>query len=205
MKTVLSIFWLAGCVAFQAEPAAANAQRGSSSDPLPACEWCGAAEAPAQLNWEIKIAGPDEPGEPLVITGTVYKADGVTPAPDIVLYVYHTNKEGVYPKRGDETGNGRRHGYLRAWLRTGTRGEYRITTIRPAPYPGRKAPAHIHITITEPDKSEYWIDSILFEGDPFLTPDYRAGLKQKGGSGIIVLEKDAEGVWRGKRDILLLD
>lgn len=164
---------------------------------LPACEWCGAAEAPADLSWQTTIAGPDEPGEPLVITGTVYQPDGQTPAPDVVLYIYHTNEEGIYPKRGDETGNGRRHGYLRSWLRTNEHGQYQFTTIRPRAYPSGTEPAHIHMTVKQPDKDEYWIDSIVFEGDPLLTPDDLES------AGLIRLTRDEAGVWRGHRDLAL--
>ena len=33
-------------------------------------------------------------------------------------------------------------------------------------------PAHIHVTVQEPDGSpEYWLDSFLFDGDPLLGPD----------------------------------
>jgi protocatechuate 3,4-dioxygenase beta subunit len=172
-------------------------------EPLPACEWCGATEAPEELSWETRIAGPDEPGEPLVISGKVLEADGETPAPGVVVYLYHTNAAGVYAKRGDETGNGRRHGYLRAWLRSGPDGRYRFTTIRPAPYPNRTEPAHIHAVLLEPGKPEYWIDSFMFEGDPFITPEVRAPLRNRGGPGIVRLEKDENGTWRGHRDIVL--
>lgn len=171
------------------------AQQAETYEPLPLCEWCGAEEVPAQLDWDLRIAGPDEPGEPLVIEGTVYRADGETPAPGVILYLYHTNAEGVYPKRGDEEGNGRRHGYLRGWLRTNEAGRYRFTTIRPAPYPGRDEAAHIHVTVKEPEVPEYWIDSFKFEGDPYL--------ENEEGSGIIELRRDDDGIWRGRRDIVL--
>jgi protocatechuate 3,4-dioxygenase beta subunit len=193
------------CGACQPAPGNSSAQEKSGKDPLPSCEWCGAAEAPQELSWETRIEGPDEPGEPLVISGTVFQPDGETPAPNVVLYLYHTNNEGVYPKRGDEKGNARRHGYLRAWLRTGERGQYRFTTIRPAPYPGRTSPAHIHVTVKEPDKPEYWLDSYIFEGDPLITPEHRARLRNRGGSGIVRLEKDDDGVWRAERDIILME
>jgi protocatechuate 3,4-dioxygenase beta subunit len=165
--------------------------------PLPDCEWCGTAEAPKQLSWRTTIAGPDEPGDPLVISGTVYQPDGRTPAPDVVLYAYHTNNEGIYPKRGGETGNARRHGYLRGWLRTNERGQYEITTIRPASYPTRTEPAHIHVTLQPPGQEEYWIDSVLFEGDPLLQEDDRKG------SGVVPLSRDERGRWIGRRDIVL--
>ncbi len=180
---------LVGCWSAEYNQAGAQA--------LPACEWCGTAEAPDELDWQTTIAGPNEPGEALVITGVVYQADGETPAPDIVLYLYHTNADGLYPKRGDETGNAQRHGYLRAWLKTNADGQYQFTTIRPGSYPTRTEPAHIHMTVKEPGKDEYWIDTIHFVGDPLLTEEDRES------DGLITVQQDAEGVWHGQRDIIL--
>lgn len=181
-----------------------TACRQAPTTDLPALEWTGADEAPAALSASIRIASPDEPGERLVLTGTVYQSDGVTPASDILIYAYHTNNEGVYPKRGDETGNGQRHGYLRGWLRTDADGSYRIESIRPMPYPGRSNPAHIHMTIKEPGRDEYWIDSVMFDDDPLLTDAARADLPGLGGSGIIKLTRDDQGTWHGARDIVLM-
>lgn len=171
--------------------------------PLPACEWCGAAEAPEGLSPEMTLAGPGEPGERLVLEGTVFQPDGRTPAAGVLLYAYHTNAEGVYPQRGDETGNARRHGYLRGWLRTGEDGRYRIDTIRPAAYPGRTEAQHIHMTVQPPGGEEAWIDSVHFDDDPLLTEARRQRLENRGGSGIVRLERGEDGVWRGRRDIVL--
>jgi protocatechuate 3,4-dioxygenase beta subunit len=75
------------------------------------CEGCEAVhESPvpfAQLSWTDTLPDFNEPGLKLKVSGTVYKWDGKTPAAGVVLYVYHTNQKGVYPKRGDETGWGR--------------------------------------------------------------------------------------------------
>src|SRR5512134_1672562 len=60
---------------------------------LPDCEWCGTGEAPAALTSTMRI-GVGEPGERLVITGTIYQNDGRTPAAGVVLYAYHTNAAG---------------------------------------------------------------------------------------------------------------
>lgn len=171
--------------------------------PLPECEWCGAPEAPAKLSWDLRIAPDEEPGELLVLTGRVWQADGKTPAAGILLYAYHTNRKGIYPKRGDERGNGRRHGYLRGWLRTDESGRYRIRTIRPGAYPEGTNPQHIHCTITPHGGEERWIDDFHFADDPLLIESFRARLKNRGGSGIVTLEKGADGVWRGTRDIRL--
>ena len=167
------------------------------SEPLPACEWCGATEAPEDVDWSTTIAGPEEPGDPLVISGTVYRPDGSTPAPGVILYVYHTNAEGIYPKRGTETGNGRRHGYLRSWVKTNAQGRYRVKTIRPGTYPTRSEPAHIHMTVKPPGRAEGWIDSLVFAGDPLITPENRDRLC------VIELTGDDDGAWRGTRDIVL--
>jgi len=170
---------------------------------LPVCEWCGTAEAPANLRPALIMPTKGEAGERLIIEGTVYKPDGKTPAADVLLYAYHTNAGGVYAKRGNETGNGRRHGYLRGWLRTGADGRYRIETIRPGSYPTRSEPAHVHMTLQPPGEPERYIDDVVFTDDPLLTPEHRARLQQRGGSGIVRLERGADRVLRTTRDIYL--
>ena len=192
-----------GTVALAALALLGDLACGVAAEPLPACEWCGAGEAPAAPGWDVRIAAPEEPGEALVLSGTVFVADGRSPAPGVILYLYHTNAGGIYPKRGDETGNGRRHGYLRGWLRTDERGRYRFTTIRPGSYPGGTEPAHIHVVVKEPGKDETYLDDFNFEDDPLVTPAYRARLRRRGGSGTIALERDAAGRWFGRRDLVL--
>ena len=180
----------------------AQSSRDGRTTPLSECEWCGASEAPTNLSATLIIPPTDEPGERLVLDGTVYKPDG-TPAAGVLLYAYHTDAGGVYPKRGNETGNGRRHGYLRGWLRTGIDGRYRIETIKPGSYPTRSEPAHVHMTLQPPGAPERYIDDVVFEGDPILTSEHRARLHQRGGSGIVRLERDGEGILRARRDIYL--
>jgi len=170
---------------------------------LPACEWCGAAEAPEDVDWRTTIAGPDERGERLVLEGTVFEADGVTPAAGVLLYLYHTNADGRYEPRGEVTGNERRHGALRGWVRTRQDGRYRVETIRPAPYPNRREPAHIHLTVTPPGGEETWIDSVVFDDDPLVSADDRDRRTGRGGSGVVTLERDADGVLHAVRDIVL--
>ena len=175
----------------------------SAPQEKPECVWCGAGEAPKDLSWDIRIAAGDEPGEPMIISGRAFKADGKTPAAGVIFYLYHTNAQGLYAKKGNETGNGVRHGHLRSWLRTGKDGRYRFTTIKPAPYSNRAEPSHVHITVLEPGKKEYWLDSFHFKGDPLITDSIRKRFKNLGGSGIIDLKKNKEGVWIGERTIIL--
>lgn len=155
------------------------------------------------LNWRTVIPPEGEPGERLILRGVVYQTDGKTPAPGVIIYAYHTDAAGVYPTRGDEQGWGRRHGYLRGWVKTDAQGRYEFQTIRPASYPSRNAAAHVHMTIKEPERREYWIDEVVFEDDPLVHASYRRQAQDRGGSGIIRLTRDANGVWQGTRDILL--
>ena len=168
------------------------------------CEWC-AADVPANPSSKTVIAPAGEPGEPLVISGTVYKEDGRTPAEGIIVYAYHTNAAGIYPKRTPNDGTPQwRHGYLRGWMRTDADGHYEFRTIKPGPYPGRPDPAHIHMTVQGAGYPEFWIEGLWFEGDPRIKREMRARLSKRGGfDPIIRLTKDKDGAWRGTRDIQL--
>lgn len=168
------------------------------------CDGCDEMfiDMPASISWSSMITTPGEPGEPLIITGTVYKSDGTTPAPNILLYVYHTDNEGLYSK-GPSQNATLRHGHLRGWIKTDATGKYQFTTIRPAPYPNRKDPAHIHPIIKEPGLSRYWIDEYLFNDDPLVTKKIRTDAENRGGSGIITITKNQAGIWMGRRDIIL--
>lgn len=156
---------------------------------------------PTTLNSETRITRAGEPGEPLVIRGTIYKQDGKTPAPGVVLYVYHTDQGGEYTPSPDQK-DARRHGHLRGWVKTDAQGRYSFMTIRPGSYPQGRNPQHIHPIIYEPDKGFYWIDEYLFDDDPYLTERERNSQHGRGGVGIIKLKKEGE-VWKGTRDIIL--
>lgn len=156
---------------------------------------------PKQLHWETTIVDGQEPGEPMEISGTIYQADGKTPARDVILYVYHTNAAGFYAAAPGQT-EARRHGHLRGWMKTDAKGRYKFRTIRPGAYPGRSDPAHVHPVIKEANRNEYYVDEFRFDDDPRLTPAERAREERRGGSGIIKLTQQ-NGVWIGQRDIVL--
>lgn len=169
------------------------------------CEGCeGATERnPASLTWQSQISSSTEPGEPIVFEGVVYQVDGTTPAPNIVLYAYHTNADGLYANGTDETIWSKRHGRLRGWIRTDVDGHYKFQSVKPAPYPNDGLPAHIHITVLEPGRPPYWIDDIVFEGEFGVTAEYRASMINKGGNGIVKAQRSANGMWAVRRDIVL--
>lgn len=164
------------------------------------CEWCGAADAPRELSWRADVVPEGEPGERLIVSGTVFRPDGVTPAAGVLVYTYNTDARGYYRR----TDGDHRHGRMRAWMRTDARGRYELLTIKPGPYPGRPDPAHIHYTLTGPDFPEQYIDDVWFEGDPRITPEERAGRSGRGGfNAILKPRRDGDGLWHGTRDIRL--
>jgi protocatechuate 3,4-dioxygenase beta subunit len=131
-------------------------------------------------------AGWTQKGQKLLVTGTIYKLDGKTPAPNVILYYYHTNINGVYAGKQGLDPRVVRHGYIRGWVKSDANGKYAIYTVRPAPYPNTNFEAHIHPAIKEPtiDK-EYYIDEFVFDDDKLLTGEKRKKLENRGGSGIL--------------------
>ncbi|HWA32629.1 MAG TPA: hypothetical protein VG737_00795, partial [Cyclobacteriaceae bacterium] len=144
-----------------------------------------------------------QPGPKLKVTGTIFRKDGKTPAKDVILYIYHTDQKGEYPTKGTETGWGKRHGYIRGWIKTNADGKYTFYTLRPAAYPGRQNPEHIHPVIKEPGVKEYWIDEYFFEDDPILSAHDRNTQPGRGGKGIIKTGKEKNGMQVAYRDIVL--
>lgn len=190
-KIVCSIFflWIAGC---------AWSQETLTGGP---CEGCEAIfeYGERQLSPVDTLPGFENASEKLKVTGTIYHKDGKTPAPGVIFYIYHTNKDGVYPTRGDETGWGRRHGYIRGWIKTDADGKYTFYTQKPGSYGG---PAHIHPTILEPDEKYYYIDMYVFEGDPNLSRSGTNRRNARGGSGVVKLEREGD-LLVAERDIVL--
>ncbi|MFM7402977.1 MAG: hypothetical protein ACKO1N_02540 [Erythrobacter sp.] len=203
--TLTTAFALAACGVAGAQADQASPASGKARADLYQCEGCeGALEAdPSRLASHAAIAPEGEPGEPLHITGTVRALDGTTPVAGVVIYAYHTNAAGLYAGGTPATEASRRHGRLRAWVKTGADGRYSFDTIKPAPYPNDTIPAHIHFTVLEPTKRPYWIDDIVFEGEFGVTEAYRRSMTNKGGNGILAASRDAGGVWQVTRDIIL--
>jgi protocatechuate 3,4-dioxygenase beta subunit len=151
---------------------------------------------PDDIKSEHTSAGWEEDGQPLMITGVVYKRDGKTPAPNVVVYYWHTNNEGLYADRPSVPTQAKPHGYLRGWIKTGSDGKYTIKTSRPAPYPNANIPAHIHLSVKEPNlPNEYYLD-LFFDDDPlYLQQVKRSGRENRGGTEILRV------LLQGKRQI----
>ena len=159
--------------------------------------WTGAKDVPADVSWRTKLAPVSDKGERIQVSGTVFRADGKTPAPNTLLYLYHTDIYGIYGHDGEP-----RHGRYRGWMLTDAQGKYEFESIKPASYPNSTIASHIHMTVTTETMKEDWIDSILFEGDGFITPQERV-MKKGGFDPILKFVKGSDGVSRGVKSIQL--
>lgn len=124
----------------------------------------------------LRIASPSEPGDRLVMTGHVYEPNG-HPRAGAQLEVWHTDATGHY-RRDNSDGPAR----LRGVVRTDADGSYKVETIRPAPYPGAKRGAHIHVRI---------------DGGPTIT------LFLDGGTPLLKLTREPSGLFHTSFDFHL--
>ncbi|MCI0429523.1 MAG: twin-arginine translocation signal domain-containing protein [Rhodospirillales bacterium] len=160
--------------------------------------------------FQTRLAGPDEPGDRLTLTGTVFSSDCETPLPGALIEVWQANTAGLYDtnKPGNFTETATFH--LRGMFYTNEKGRYEIETIMPGRYPippglpglekyaGLTRPAHIHFRVME-SLHVPLTTQLYFKGDPFLASDPWAGHKQ---SLAIDLKRDGE-LRRGVFDIVL--
>lgn len=132
----------------------------------------------------------NEKGQRLLVTGKVLKLDGITPAPNVIVYYWQTDNNGYY---SNGKGKSKKHGHIRGWVKSDQQGNYSIYTIRPANYPNSDMPAHIHLSIKEPEiDDEYYTDGLVFDDDTKLTSVERKKLENRGGSAVLRVLIDEE-------------
>ncbi len=203
---VNNIVCLSGCAQKSQQPEKSNKPLQQEIKVGTSCEGCEAIyECPLafeQLNEIDTLPDFNEPGPKIEVSGIIYQRDGKTPAKDIVLYIYHTDQKGLYSQKGSEKVWGKRHGYIRGWVKTNAEGFYKFYTLVPASYPNSNNPKHIHPTIKEPGKSEYWIDEFVFDDDSLLPNEERLKSNPVGGSGVLKTTMK-DGMLSAKRNIIL--
>jgi protocatechuate 3,4-dioxygenase, beta subunit len=146
--------------------------------------------APADVSSTGSIAGPSEPGKRLIVDGQVFAPDGVTLAAGVILYAYQTDSSGLY--HDDSSHIARLHG----WVKTDAQGRFEFRTIRPAPYPNRSIPAHIHFHAWGGGYPLQWTEELKFADDPLLTPHDVADSQAHGDFAIIrPVTRGADRAW----------
>ncbi len=138
------------------------------------------------LNSTDSIPGFQTKEDKLMITGTVFESDGVTPAKDVILYISQPDEHGDYELKKE---NDKRYVVHRAWVKTDVDGRYTFYTFIPGNNTRFRELKHIHPIIKESGKPEYELNAFLFDNDPFLSKHCRKRLEKKGIDSILVLEK----------------
>ena len=136
----------------------------------------------------LVIAGPEETGTRLIVTGRILTRDGARGAPRARVGVYHTDHSGeygVHPVRRSFPPN--RDARLSGWLVTDSAGRFEVRTIRPGGYPGGGTPAHVHFIVGGHGNYE-----LRFADDPLIR---RGGASPAEGSRLQVrpVQTDARG------------
>lgn len=194
-----------GCGGGLANNAEENAEGGATSPAPTSCDLTGSdVRGPFHLDGapqRTRLASPDEPGESLVIAGTVYGPDCETPVAGALLDIWHADTEGDYHNADADW-------RLRGQVMTDQEGRYSFETILPGHYPlgASMRPAHIHFTITNPGY-EPLTTQLYFKGDPYLAPNDPCGRNCNSGDPTLIIEleeaQEAGEPLRGTFDIVL--
>ena len=122
---------------------------------------------PTEISSEHTSIGWTEGSQKLILTGKVYELNGKTPAPNIIIYYWHTDDKGLYSANNKTPKKAKEHGKLRGWVKSDENGNYTIKTSRPAAYPNQDMPQHIHLSIKEPKIENEYYATLYFDDDPF--------------------------------------
>lgn len=153
----------------------------------------------ANLNNVDSIPDYSQKAEKLKITGTIYQSDGVTPAKDVILYIFQPDENGNYQMERDA--NRKRYVHHRAWVKTDADGKYTFYTFMPGKLFRTKELKQIHRIIKEPGKAEQELASFFFNDDP-LIPDLTLACRAEAVKSMLRIE-EKDGMYVATKDIKL--
>ncbi len=149
------------------------------------------------LSSTLELAGPEEPGTRLTVSGVVRDRRG-QPIPGATLHVYQTDVTGRYTKARpmDEP-----HARLNGRVAADTAGRFEIHTIRPGGYPmtvraggrDRHIPAHIHLDVRAPGRPERRLQ-LVFADDSLLRDPYWADWVRRLRQPVLTVRPAGKGV-----------
>ncbi len=145
-----------------------------------------------------QLAGPDEPGQRLIISGQVRNLDCSELIQNAVIDVWHANDAGQYDNSGYN---------LRGYTLSNNQGFYMFETILPGHYPngGSFRPSHFHLKITPPG-FDTLVTQLYFEGDEYIQGDAAASITSgpyDASHRIIPLTTNSQGKLEGTWDIVI--
>lgn len=117
----------------------------------------------------MALAGPDEPGDRILVRGRVVGPDCQTPLRAALLDVWQADASGQYHFEDENF-------RLRGQLLTDASGSFELASVVPGRYQldNGYRPAHIHFTVTHPGHAPL-TSQLYFKGDPYLSPHDACG------------------------------
>jgi len=156
---------------------------------------------PANTTWTTMIVSSGEPGDPLVVSGSVFAPEGEHAVAGVLVYAYNTDKNGYYSPDGSV-----RHPRLKGYMKTDAEGRFELHTIVPGRYPGMHIPAHVHFNLWGAGYPVQWTDDLRFEGDSYLTEEMKQESKEREKFATIQpLTRDSTGIYRCEINLRLKD
>ncbi|MFM9915075.1 MAG: twin-arginine translocation pathway signal protein [Rhizobacter sp.] len=138
--------------------------------------------------FQLKLVADNEPGQKLMLRGSVLSADCKTPLAHTLIEIWQADDKGVYDKQQPGNFLETVKPHLRGMILTDAKGRYEIETIVPGAYPippgvpglekyGNLTRArHIHIKV-EPFLHTALTTQLYFKGDEHLAGDPWGGHK----------------------------
>ncbi|MEM8939829.1 MAG: hypothetical protein AAGC64_10830 [Bacteroidota bacterium] len=145
---------------------------------------------PSTISSMSRIAPKSEPGIPLIIKGKIFNPDNI-PAKGVVVHAYHRDAQGYDFGENDSSFPTWR---LQGWAKTDMDGNFKFSTIRPAPdHLGREG-AHIHFTTISNEFGLQWAPKVFLGDDPEVTKNQRLLSKEAGKFGWVCEVKTINGI-----------
>ena len=136
----------------------------------------------------------------IMITGTVYESDGVTPAKDVIVEIYQPDENGYYCIKRDSE---KRYVFHKAAIKTDADGKYTFYTFIPGIVHRSGMLRHIHPVVKSNDIEEYDLNAFYFDNDPMLTKYRKKRLIKKGREQSILKLTKKDDMYIASRDIIL--
>ncbi len=194
MKRLIALFCFIGAYQMSAQDIALNSDTSNYLERHPIYDYVG------ELTSVDTIPGFDTKTDKLKVTGTVYLADGTTPAKDVIVYIEQADEFGNFELKKH---NDKRFVENRGWIKTDANGNYTFYTYVPGGDRRYRMLQQLFVSVKAPNSVEQNIESFLFNDDPLLTRQCRKKINKKGDPSRILTPKKEGKLLVAQKNIIL--
>ncbi len=194
MKRLIALFCFIGAYQMSAQDIALNSDTSNYLERHPIYDYVG------ELSSVDTIPGFDTKSDKLKVTGTVYLADGTTPAKGVIVYIEQADEFGNFELKKH---NDKRYVENRGWIKTDANGNYTFYTYVPGGDRRYRMLQQLFVSVKAPNSVEQNIESFLFNDDPLLTKQCRKKINKKGDPSRILSPKKEGKLLVAQKNIIL--